>query len=74
MVNGRYFHYSKLLWNTAKKYGLCTKDKIKNTKILLFILKIFPFIFIGERAKLFEKLENYYIDEQDNYKKMIKYF
>ena len=74
IVNGCYFHYSKLLWNTAKKYGLCTKDKIKNTKILLFILKIFPFIFIGEREELFEKLENYYIDEQDNYKKMIKYF
>ena len=59
--------YCKKIWIIYKR---CNKE-YKNT---LFILKIFPFIFIGEREELFEKVENYYIDEKDNYKKMIKYF
>ena len=39
-ISGCYFHYVKILWQKAKKYGLFTKNGIRVTKILLFILKI----------------------------------
>lgn len=39
-IDGCFFHYVKLLWSKTKKFGLCTKEKIKTTKIILFILKI----------------------------------
>ena len=35
-INGCYFHFVKLLWARAKKLGLCQKEKLKVTKILLF--------------------------------------
>ena len=52
-------HYTKILWEKAKKYGLCTKKEIKNTKLLTFILKIFPFIDIDERNESFKKIEEF---------------
>ena len=44
LINGCYFHYVKLLWEKCKRLGLCCKDKIKHTKILIFILKIIHFL------------------------------
>ena len=42
ILDGCYFHYSKLLWNYAKKLGLCSKSNLKKTKIFIFLLKIYP--------------------------------
>ena len=76
LINGCFFHFFKLLWNKAKSFGLCTKNKIKNTKILVFIFKLFPFIAIDERICIFNKLEEYYGKDENtnNYKKYINYY
>ena len=39
-----------------KKLHLCKKDKIKHTKILIFILKIIPFIDIDIKHNFLKKL------------------
>ena len=49
LISGCFFHFVKCLWEKAKKLHLCKKDKIKHTKILIFILKIIPFINIDYR-------------------------
>ena len=58
-INGCYYLFIKLLWNKAKSFNLCKKEKFKNTKIRIFILKILPFLKIDDRDTLFGKLEVY---------------
>ena len=72
-ISGCYFHYMKILRQKAKINGLCTKSEIKVTKILLFILKIMPYLGIDERTEIFTKLEEFYISN-DKYKKLLKYY
>ena len=69
-INGCYFHYTKNLWDHVKKYGLFTKDEIKNIKVLIFILKLFPYIDIDEKEQLFKKVEEFYTS-QEKYKRFI---
>ena len=69
-INGCYFHYTKNLWDHAKKYSLCTKDELKNVKVLIFILKLFPYIDIDEKEQLFKKVEEFYTS-QEKYKRFI---
>ena len=59
-ISGCYFHYVKILWQKVKKLGLCTKSEIKVTKILLFILKILPYLEIDERTEIFKKIEEFF--------------
>ena len=54
------FHYVKILWEKAKRFGLSTKVDIKVTKILLFILKLMPYIQYEERVELLTKIEDFY--------------
>ena len=54
-IDGCYFHFVKLLWSKAKSYHLCNKKNMKMTKILIFILKIIPFLNYDDRKNLFEK-------------------
>ena len=60
-----YFHFFKLLWNKAKHLGLVYKTNIKNNKIILFILKIIPFLDIDYKNDIFEKLGNIYYSKED---------
>ena len=50
-INGCFFHYVKILWDHSKRYGLCVKKEIKNVKILIFLLKLFPYMDIEERKR-----------------------
>lgn len=76
LISGCFFHFVKCLWEKAKKLHLCKKDKIKHTKILIFILKIIPFINIDYRQEIFDKIEDFYSASQNdnNYYKLIKYY
>ena len=75
LINGCYFHFVKLLWGKAKKLGLCTKEKIKHTKILIFILKIIPFMKIDEKKLVFKKIQDFYEEDKNNkYYSIIKYY
>ena len=70
------FPFCQAFWEKSKKFGLISKDKIKHTKILIFILKIIPYMQIDERLNFFKKMEDFYSQsENDNaYFKMIKYY
>ena len=59
---------------SCKKLGLCQKEKLKVTKILLFILKIMPFVLPDDRGDIFDKIEEYFTSEDSSYKKLITYY
>ena len=74
-ISGCFFHYAKILWGKAKQYGLCTRKEIKYTKILLFILKLMPYMNINERDELLENIEQFFDDNNNGkYAKLLKYY
>ena len=73
-IDGCYFHYVKLLWGKAKKFGMCRKNDIQTTKILLFVLKILPFLREDDKVDVFDKLEELFLNHENKYKKMIAYY
>ena len=73
ILDGCYFHYTKLLWHQAKLLGLCKKRLIKKTKIFLFLLKLYPYIKYDDKKDFYTDIEKIY--EHDNeYKNFLKYF
>ena len=46
---------------------------MKIIKILLFILKIMPYMEIDDRDDIFNKLEEFY-NSNEKYKKLLKYY
>ena len=74
VIDGCYFHYVKILWANSKKLGLCKYDILKNTKKLIFLLKLFPFLEYEKREDLFKKIEEYYNLSEYKYKNFLKYF
>lgn len=74
VIDGCYFHFVKLLWDKAKKLGLCKKEELKNTKILLFVLKIIPFLKVDDKVEVFEKIEELFSNKDNGYGKMVAYF
>ena len=73
-IDGCYFHFLKLLWTKAKNLGLCKVNKLKRTKILIFMLKIIPFIEIDDREMFFKRIEEYYSLHKEGYEKMVSYY
>jgi hypothetical protein len=73
-IDGCYFHYVKLLWGKAKKFGMCKKNELSTTKILLFVLKIFPFLRLDDKIEVFFKLEELFLNSENKYRKMIAYY
>ena len=43
-LEGCYFHYSKSLWNKAKKLGLINKKYLQTTKVIIFAYKMYHFL------------------------------
>lgn len=74
IVDGCFFHFVKLLLSKAKSLDLCKKSNLKNTKILIFILKMIPFMKYDDKEILFNKVEEFYSLKSDNYKKMVSYY
>ena len=74
IIDGCYFHYTKLLWEKAKKLSLCTKKDIKYTKIVIFILKLMPYLPENEKLDLFKNLEDFFGKNEEKYNKLFKYY
>ena len=57
----------------AKKLHLYKRDKIKHTKLLIFALKIIPFIDIDNRTEFFKKIDEFYssMKTDNNYYRLI---
>ena len=62
------------MWTKAKTLGLTTKNRLKITKILIFILKLIPFTDIDNNKTLFDKCYKYYETGEDNYLKLLSYY
>lgn len=73
-IRGCYFHHSKMIYKKCKNYNLFSKKKRKNTVIIAFILKIFPYIPKNLREDYISKVENFIKDLEPGYKKLIIYF
>ena len=72
-IYGCFFHYVKALWKKAKKYGLCNKEKLKDTIILIFSFKVFQYLEKKDKNNFLIEIKNIYSNKND-YQKMIKYF
>lgn len=53
----------------AKKLGLCKKEEL-----LLFVLKIIPFLKVDDKVEVFEKIEELFSNKDNGYGKMVAYF
>ena len=51
-----FLHYVKALWQKAKKFGLCQKEKLKDTMILIFSFKVFQYIPRTEKKNYFKEI------------------
>jgi len=58
----------------AKKNALCTKTLFKNTRILIFCYKIYPYFSKEQKEELLEKISDYFTKIDTKYIKFIKYF
>ena len=70
-IDGCYFHYVKLSWGKPKIFGICKKNDLPTTKILLFVLKILPFLRFDDKIEVFDKLEELFLNSENKYRKMI---
>ena len=68
IIDGCFFHFSKLLWTKAITLGLCTKTKLKKTKLFIFILKL------DIKENFCENFEKYFSLNEDSYKKFLGYY
>ena len=50
------------------------KKNLKFSKILIFLLKIIPFLPPDEKNLVFEKIEIFFSNKKDKYWKMIAYY
>ena len=57
----------------GKKIGLVRKKYLKETMLLIFILKLYQFIRIGEKDEFIKELDSLY-KEKSLFKEFIKYF
>ena len=74
IIDGCYFHYVKLLWGKAKNLGMFKKINLETTKIILFILKIMPFLKGDDKKVVFSKLEEIFDKKEGEYGKLISYY
>ena len=73
-LNGCYFHFVKALWKKAKKLGLTKLSFLKNTKIIIFGFKIYPFILTKNKDAYINEIYDYAKTLGGQYKSFIKYF
>ena len=71
---GCYFHYVKILWCYAKKNGLCTKNRFKYTRLLIFCLKIYPYLVDEEQNNFLKEIKEYFNKIDDKYSEFFLYF
>jgi hypothetical protein len=70
------FSHIKALWDNAKKLGLTKKTNIKQTKLLIGVLKILPYFNKQTKVDNFLDLEEYLTEEGNLklYKAFMNYF
>ena len=73
-LRGCFFHFSKSIYKKCKEYGLFTKNRKKDTIIIAFILKLYPYIPTDLRKDYINKIENHIKNFEKEYQKLISYF
>ena len=74
LIQGCYFHYLKSLWKKCKKLGLTKSKYLKNTKLIVFTCKIYPFILEENKNTFINSLYEYANSLGGEFKNYIKYF
>ena len=54
--------------------GLCNKKMMKNTKLIIFFLKIYPFVKLDNKKNFFEQIKNFFSKADKKYNKLLDYF
>ena len=72
-IYGCYFHFIKNLWEKAKRCGLFSKILKKGTFILIFSMKLFPYIKENIKEEYLNNMEKY-IKTLENKEKYISFF
>ena len=50
------------------------KTNFKNSKLLIFVLKLLLFLHPDNKDDIYKKMEEYFSINNDNYTKLIKYY
>lgn len=72
--NKKKFNYVKALWKRALKLGLTKLKLLDSTKILIFSLKIYPYIQENKKEEYIKDVYDQYLPNNIEYKSFIKYF
>ena len=65
LLLGFFFHFTKALWNKAKKENLCKKKYMKETYIIIFAFKIFFFIKEKEKENYLRQIKEFYKEKEE---------
>ena len=69
-----FFHFSKALWEKCRDYGLTKKKFRKESTLLTFCFKLFPYIHNNYRGEYIEKINNYVKNKDKRFQKFLNYF
>ena len=70
-LKGCYFHYIKNIWKKAKKLGLCRKNFLNKTKIIIFAFKIITLIKLDKQKKFFDEIKFFSIQGEKLEKELL---
>jgi hypothetical protein len=73
-IYGCFFHYIKALWKKCRNLGLTKKKLLNHSKIIIFSLKIYPFIIKKNKDKYIKEIYDYALSIDKNYKSFVDYF
>ena len=77
-LKGCFFHFVKKLWIKAKRLGLCKKDNIQYTDIVIFAMKLICLIKSDYMNEFINELDSYIIKLPENlvnnYKNFMNYY
>ena len=73
-IEGCFFHFCKALWYNASKLGLKKESELKNTKILIALMKCLVHIKEQERKDIWKDICDVFKEKGPNYHHFLQYF
>ena len=74
ILDGCFFHYTKILWSKAKELGLCKKKLIKETFFFIFLFKVYPYVLSDQKKEYLKKVKDIYKENKLKYSDFIEYY
>lgn len=73
-IQGCYFHQVKASWKKARKLHLTRREFLRDTKLIIFAMKLYPLILSQNKLKYITNVYNYASNSNKDFKKLNRYF